>query len=161
MHIKPLLRETHEAIDDDIALMLGAHAHTVKAILDICRRTKTLEKLESIVFMGSVIGEHGSIGQIGYGAAKAGIDGLVRNLFQELGRYGTRVNAIHPGFVATEMTMAQQGEQGADFAQKRIALGRMAKPEEIAKTVAFLLGPEASYISGTSLVVDGGLKFLG
>ncbi|MBI2018746.1 SDR family oxidoreductase [Candidatus Daviesbacteria bacterium] len=161
MHIKPLLRETHEAIDDDLSLMLGAHAHMSKALIDICRRTKTLDRLHGIVFVGSVIGDLGSIGQIGYGTAKSGIDGLVRNLYLELGHYGTRVNAIHPGFVATEMTQALQGEQGEAFAQKRIVLGRMAQPEEIAKTVAFLLGPDASYITGTSLVVDGGLKFFG
>lgn len=159
MHIKPLLRETHEAIDEDIALMLGSHAHIAKALVDVCRRTKTLDRLSGIVLVGSVIGELGSIGQIGYGTAKAGIDGLVRNLFQELGRYGTRVNAIHPGFIATEMTEKMQGEEGQEFAKNRIAMGRMGQAEEIAKTVAFLLGPDSSYITGASLVVDGGLKF--
>lgn len=161
MHIRPLLKETHEAIDDDLDLMLGSHAHTAKAILDACKRTKTLEDLHSIVFVGSVIGELGSIGQIGYGTAKAGIDGLVRNLCLELGRYGTRVNAIHPGFVVTEMTRAQQNEQGEDFTKKRIALGRMAQPEEIAKTIRFLLSTDSSYITGASIVADGGLKFIG
>lgn len=161
MHIRPLLRETHEAIDDDLDLMLRAHVHMAKALIDICRRTKTLDRLQGVVFVGSVVGDLGSIGQIGYGTAKSGIDGLVRNLYLELGHYGIRVNAIHPGFVATEMTQALQGEQGADFAQKRIVLGRMARSEEIAKTIAFLLSPEASYITGTSLVVDGGLKFFG
>lgn len=159
MHIKPLLRESHQAIDDDIDLMLKAHVHIAKALVDECRRTRTLDKLHGIVLIGSIIGDLGSTGQIGYGTAKAGIDGLVRNLYLELGGNGTRVNAVHPGFVATEMTKDLQNERGEDFAQRRIALKRMAQPEEIAKTVAFLLGPDASYITGTSLIVDGGLKF--
>lgn len=160
MRIRPLLTETHDEIDTDLDLMLGAHAHLAKALLDTCRKAKILDRMKSIVLIGSVIGELGSIGQIGYGAAKAGINGLVRNLYLELGRYGTRVNAVHPGFVATEMTQKQQqDERGQEFTRTRIALERMAQPEEIAKVVAFLLGPDASYVTGTSLVVDGGLKF--
>lgn len=161
MHLKPLLRETHEDIDSDIDLMLKSHMHLAKALVDECRRTKTLTRLEGIVFTGSVIGEIGSVGQIGYGTAKAGINGLVRNLYLELGGYGTRVNAVHPGFVATEMTQNLQNEQGEEFAKTRVALKRMAQPSEIAKTIAFLLSNDASYITGTSIKVDGGLKFFG
>lgn len=161
MHIMPLLKETHQAIDGDIDLMLRAHVHLAKALADGCRRTRTLDRLHAIGLIGSVMKDLGGVGQIGYITAKAGIDGLVRSLYGELGGRGTRVFAVHPGFVATEMTAAKQNEEGAGFAQNRIALKRMGTPEEIAKTVAFLLGPDASYITGTSLVVDGGLKFFG
>jgi 3-oxoacyl-[acyl-carrier protein] reductase len=104
----------------------------------------------------------GNRGQANYSAAKMGIQGLARTLAIELGRYGVTVNAVAPGFVASEMTEATADRLGVDFEefQRRIAggtaAGRIGQPEDIAQAIAFLASDAASYITGQTIYVDGG-----
>jgi len=109
-----------------------------------------------IINITSVVGASGNAGQINYAAAKAGIAGLTRALAREIGSRAITVNCIAPGFIDTDMTRAlPEAQRGALLAQ--IPLGRLGMPEEIAAAVAFLASPDAGYITGTTLHVNGGM----
>jgi 3-oxoacyl-[acyl-carrier protein] reductase len=98
----------------------------------------------------------GNAGQANYAAAKAGLVGLTKTLARELGPRGITVNLVAPGFVETDMTAAL-GESLVEEARKRIPLGRMGQPDDVAAAVAFLASEEAAYITGQVLCVDGGM----
>lgn len=108
-----------------------------------------------IVAIGSVIGQVASQGNAAYGATKAALLAYVRTLAVESARRGITVNYVAPGFVDTEMLAPFAAYRGAT--EGRIPAGRFAKPEEIAAVVAFLTSPEASYVNGAYIPVDGGL----
>lgn len=110
-----------------------------------------------IVNVSSVVGLHGNAGQANYAASKAGIVGLTLSAAQELGGRGVRVNAVAPGYVRTDMTEALNDEQRGRIAE-RITLGRLGAPEDIAGVVAFLCSPDAAYITGQVISVDGGMR---
>jgi 3-oxoacyl-[acyl-carrier protein] reductase len=109
-----------------------------------------------IVNIGSVVGLTGNAGQANYAASKAGVVGLTKSLAQELAGRGITANVIAPGFITTDMTAAIPED-----AQKRmleaIPLGRFGRPEDVADAVVFLCSEAASYITGQTLVVDGGM----
>ncbi len=104
----------------------------------------------------SVVGLYGNFGQTNYVATKSGVIGMTRVWARELGRYGVRVNAIAPGFIATEMVMAMP-EKILDGMKQHTPLGRLGEPQDIANAYAFLASDQASFISGTVLSVDGGI----
>ena len=106
----------------------------------------------AIVNMASIVGIYGNAGQANYAAAKAGLIGFTKSLAKELASRNIRVNAIAPGFIATDMTKGLDSEAIADH----IPLKRLGQPEDIAKTVKFLC-EEGSYITGQVIQVDGGL----
>ena len=110
----------------------------------------------SIINITSVVGIAGNGGQSNYAASKAGIIGLSKSLAKELAPRSVRVNAVAPGFVETDMT-ADLSEELKEAALGAIPLGRMGDPADIAKAVAFLASADASYITGQTLVVDGGM----
>ncbi len=110
----------------------------------------------SIINITSVVGIAGNGGQTNYAASKAGIIGLTKSLAKELAPRGVRVNAVAPGFVETDMTADLATEIKA-AATAAIPLGRMGAPEDIAKSVAFLASADAAYMTGQTLVVDGGM----
>jgi 3-oxoacyl-[acyl-carrier protein] reductase len=109
-----------------------------------------------IVNISSVVGQAGSVGQANYAASKAGLIGLTKALAQEMGSRGITVNAIAPGYVATDMTK----DLPEELKQKMLAtipLGRMGTPDDIADAVKFLVSDDASYITGHVLAVNGGM----
>ena len=119
-------------------------------------RTMMRKRRGSIVNITSVVGIAGNGGQTNYAASKAGIIGVTKSLAKELAVRGVRVNAVAPGFVETDMT-SELGDEIRSAAIDAIPLGRMGAPQDIAKAVAFLASDDAAYITGQTLVVDGGM----
>ncbi len=109
-----------------------------------------------IINITSVVGVTGNKGQANYAASKAGLIGLTKSVAKELASRGILVNAIAPGYIATDMT-SELPEQAREALMQQIALGRLGEPEDIASVVRFLAGPGAAYITGQVLVVDGGM----
>lgn len=108
-----------------------------------------------VVNAASIAGQYGNFGQSNYTASKAGVIGLTKVWARELGRRGVNVNAIAPGFIATDMTKAIPEQVQAGM-MEHIPLGRAGQPEEVAQAYLFLASEEASYINGSVLNVDGG-----
>ena len=106
----------------------------------------------------------GNRGQVNYAAAKAGLVGFTKSLALELGKFGVTANAIAPGFIETEMTQASAARQGINFedwklaAARDVPLGRIGQPEDVAAVASFLCTPEAGYVSGQVIFVNGGAK---
>ena len=116
----------------------------------------TQKRWGRIINISSVSGLVGNPGQVNYSAAKAGLLGLTKSLAKELASRNITVNAIAPGFIATDMTQGLN-ESFVEQAKKLIPLKRFGKAEEIAAMAAFLASEEASYVSGQVLHVDGGM----
>ncbi len=109
-----------------------------------------------IINISSVVGQAGSAGQANYAASKAGLIGLTKALAQEMASRGITVNAVAPGYIATDMT-AVLPEEVKEKILASVPLGRMGKPEDIASAVKFLASEDASYITGQVLAVNGGM----
>jgi 3-oxoacyl-[acyl-carrier protein] reductase len=142
--------------DEDFADVIDANL--TGAFRTARRATKGLLKLKRgrLIFIGSVVGLSGSAGQVNYSASKAGLVGMARSFARELGSRGITSNVVAPGFVETDMT-ATLDEKSRDEIAKSVPLQRFCSPEEIADVVTFLASPQASYITGAVIPVDGGL----
>lgn len=122
------------------------------------RATRGLLKLKRgrLIFVGSVVGASGSAGQVNYASSKAGLVGMARSFARELGSRGITSNVVSPGFVETDMTATLDDKRRMEIAAS-VPLGRFSSADEIADVVAFIASPQASYISGALIPVDGGL----
>jgi 3-oxoacyl-[acyl-carrier protein] reductase len=142
--------------DEDFADVIDANL--TGAFRTARRATKGLLKLKRgrLIFIGSVVGLSGSAGQVNYSASKAGLVGMARSFARELGSRGITSNVVAPGFVETDMT-ASLDEKRRDEIAKSVPLQRFCSAEEIADVVTFLASPQASYITGAVIPVDGGL----
>jgi 3-oxoacyl-[acyl-carrier protein] reductase len=109
-----------------------------------------------IINIASVVGQAGSAGQANYAASKAGLIGMTKSLAQEMASRGITVNAVAPGYIATDMTKVLSEEVKAKILAS-VPLGRMGTPEDIAAAVKFLASDDAGYITGQVLAVNGGM----
>jgi 3-oxoacyl-[acyl-carrier protein] reductase len=137
-----------EVIDTNLAGAYRVAKRAVRPMLKL-RRGR-------IIFLSSVVGMLGSAGQANYAASKAGLIGLARSLARELGSRNITVNVVAPGFAETDMT-AQLPDERKKAIVSGVPLGRAASVDEIAGVVQFLAGPDAAYITGAVIPVDGGL----
>ena len=142
--------------DEDFADVIDANL--TGAFRTARRATKGLLKLKRgrLIFVGSVVGLSGSAGQVNYSASKAGLVGMARSFARELGSRGITSNVVAPGFVETDMTSTLDEKRRVEIA-KSVPLQRFCSAEEIANVVTFLASPQASYITGAVIPVDGGL----
>lgn len=147
-----LMRMSEEQWDDVINVNLKSTFNFTKAVVPIMAR----QRQGSIVNISSIVGLNGNPGQANYAASKAGIIGLTKSVAKEMGARNIRVNAIAPGFIATEMTDALPQEVKDDYA-KRISLRRLGQGEDIANVVLFLASDMAGYVTGEVITVDGGM----
>ena len=142
--------------DDDwravIDTNLGGAFFTCRAL----SRPMLKRRTGSIVNISSIVGAHGNAGQSNYAASKAGLIGLTKALAKELGGRGIRVNAIAPGYIATELTDALP-EQAREAILGNTPLGRLGEPADVARAVRFLCSDAAAFVTGEVIAVDGGL----
>ena len=142
--------------DEEWDAILQTNLTSVYRLSKACLRAMMKARKGRIISIASVVGATGNPGQTNYAAAKAGIMGFTRALAREVGSRGITVNAVAPGFIDTDMTRALAEEQRQALLNQ-IPLGRLGQPEEIAQAVAFLASPAASYITGLTLHVNGGM----
>lgn len=146
------MRMKDEEWDKVIAVNLTAVARLSRAVLRGMMRAKG----GRIINITSVVGSIGNAGQMNYAASKAGVESMSRALAREVGSRGITVNCIAPGFIDTDMTKSLSEEVTGNLL-KQIPLARLGSPEDVAAAVAFLASPQASYITGTVLHVNGGM----
>lgn len=146
------MRMKDEEWDSVIATNLTSVARLSRAVL----RGMMKAKHGRIINITSVVGSAGNAGQMNYAAAKAGVAGMSRALAREIGSRNITVNCVAPGFIDTDMTKTLSEQQITALLQQ-VPLGRLGMPEDIASAVSFLASPQASYITGTTLHVNGGM----
>ncbi|PJK11275.1 3-oxoacyl-ACP reductase [Lysobacteraceae bacterium NML08-0793] len=142
--------------DEDWQAILDTNLTSVYRASKAVMRGMMKARHGRIINIASVIGVTGNAGQANYAAAKAGIIAFSKSLAKEIGSRGITVNVVAPGFIATDMT-ADLPEDAKAAMQTQIALGRLGEPADIARAVAFLAGPDAAYITGETLHVNGGM----
>jgi 3-oxoacyl-[acyl-carrier protein] reductase len=147
-----LLRMKDDEWDAIMATNLKPAYRLAKAVL----RGMMKARHGRIIQIGSVVGSSGNAGQANYAAAKAALIGLTKSLAQEVGSRNITVNCVAPGFIDTDMTRALPEAQREKLLE-RIPLGRLGNPEDIAHAVAFLASPQAAYVTGATLHVNGGM----
>jgi 3-oxoacyl-[acyl-carrier protein] reductase len=147
-----LLRIKDEDFDRIMSVNVKGAMACAKAAVKVMMRAKT----GRIVFLSSIVGEMGNAGQAAYAASKAALLGLSKTVAREYASRGITVNAVSPGFIDTDMTTAITAEM-KEVMLKSIPLGRTGRAEEVAATIAFLCSDEASYITGQTLRVNGGM----
>jgi len=143
---------TDEQFDSVIDINLKGVYNCTRVVVDVMLKQNS----GVILNTSSIVGIYGNFGQTNYAASKFGVIGMVKTWARELGRKGIRANAVCPGFVSTPI-LGKIPQKVLEALEDRVPLGRLARPEEIANTFAFLASDEASYINGAVIEVSGGL----
>lgn len=149
-----IMKMSEEDFEKVINVNLKGAFHTIRH----ASRYFLKQRSGSIINISSVSGVSGNAGQANYSAAKAGLIGLTKSVAKELGSRGIRVNAVAPGFIETDMTDAMP-DSAKEAIKGQITMGRIGTPDDIANVVAFLASDAASYITGQTIAVDGGMVF--
>ena len=147
-----LLRMSLEAWDD----VMETNLRSVYLVTKTALKSMLRARWGRVISISSVSGLSGNPGQANYAASKAAIVGFTKSVAREVGSRGITVNAVAPGFIQTDMTDAL-GDQVTEAVAERIALGRLGQPEEVAAAVGYLSSDDAAYVTGHTLVVDGGI----
>lgn len=147
-----LLKMTHEQWDQVIDVNLTGVFNCTKCVAP----HMVANKSGKIINTSSVVALYGNFGQTNYVATKAGLIGMTKTWAREMGRKGVNVNAVAPGFIATEMVM-KMPEKVLDSMKSNVPMQRLGKPEEIANIYLFLASDESSYVNGAVISADGGL----
>ncbi|MBC7608744.1 MAG: 3-oxoacyl-ACP reductase FabG [Polaromonas sp.] len=142
--------------DDDWDAVLDTNLKAVFRMSRAVMRTMMKQRYGRIISITSVVGASGNAGQSNYAAAKAGVAGMTRALARELGSRNITVNCIAPGFIETDMT-AKLSEEQQKALLSQIPLGHLGKPQDIAHAVSFVASPQASYITGQEIHINGGM----
>lgn len=142
--------------DDDWDAIMETNLKSVFRMSKACLRPMTKARKGRIISIASVVALMGNAGQTNYSAAKAGMIGFTKSLAREVGARGITVNAVAPGFIDTDMTKGLADEH-KQVLLNQIPLNRLGRPEEIAAAVAFLASPQAAYITGETINVNGGM----
>nr|WP_297351885.1 3-oxoacyl-ACP reductase FabG [uncultured Caldimonas sp.] len=142
--------------DDDWDAVIDTNLKAVFRLSRAVIKPMMKQRYGRIVNITSVVGSSGNPGQANYAAAKAGVSGMTRSLARELGSRSITVNCIAPGFIETDMTKALS-EQQTEALMGQIPLGRLGRAEDIAHAVAFIASPQAGYVTGAELHVNGGM----
>lgn len=140
--------------DESFDSVMKANTYGPFFLMRWCLKKMLRARSGSIVNISSLAGQTGNAGQINYAASKAALIAMTKSLSMEVGRRGIRVNAVAPGLIETEMIATIPGLEDL---KNRIPLGRLGDPEEVAGAVSFLCSKDASYITGSTLSVNGGL----
>ncbi|ALM52173.1 3-oxoacyl-ACP reductase FabG [Halomonas huangheensis] len=143
--------------EDEWDSVVDTNLKSIYRVSKACLRGMTRARWGRIVSISSVVATMGNLGQTNYAAAKAGMEGFSRALAREVASRDITVNAVAPGFIATDMTDALSEEQHTQL-KGQVPLARLGKPEEIAAAVGFLVSEGAGYITGETLHVNGGMN---
>jgi 3-oxoacyl-[acyl-carrier protein] reductase len=142
--------------DEDWDAVLDTNLKAVFRMSRAVMRTMMKQRYGRIISITSVVGSSGNPGQANYAAAKAGVAGMTRALARELGSRAITVNCVAPGFIQTDMTAALPEEQRKALLGQ-IPLGHLGQPADVAHAVAFLASPQAGYVTGQEIHVNGGM----
>ena len=142
--------------EDEWDSVINTNLSSVYRVTKACMRGMTKAKFGRVISISSVVGSMGNPGQANYSAAKAGLEGFSRSLASEIASRGITVNCVAPGFIETDMTKVLPEEHKAALTEK-VPASRLGQPEEIAAAVAFLASEGASYITGETIHVNGGM----
>lgn len=141
---------------EDWQSVVDTNLTSIFTVVSAFIKPMTKARTGRIINISSVVGSMGNAGQVNYAAAKAGLEGMTRAMAREFGSRAITVNAVAPGFIETDMThVLPEAQKEALLSQ--VPLGRLGSAEEVAGTVAFLASEEASYVTGTTLHVNGGM----
>jgi 3-oxoacyl-[acyl-carrier protein] reductase len=149
-----IMRFSDDQWQKTMAVNLGGAFHCTRAASVLLLRAKTCGRIINIT---SVVGEMGNGGQVAYAASKAGMIGLTMSTARELASRGVTCNAIAPGYIETDMTSESLPEAARAKLMDQIPLAKIGQPDDVGDAVAFLAGPEAGYITGQVLRVNGGM----
>jgi 3-oxoacyl-[acyl-carrier protein] reductase len=141
---------------EDWQAVIDTNLTSIYTVVSAFIKPMTKARTGRIINISSVVGSMGNAGQVNYAAAKAGLEGMTRAMAREFGSRAITVNAVAPGFIETDMTHVLPEAQKKALLSE-VPLGRLGSAEEVAGTVAFLASEEASYVTGTTLHVNGGM----